>query len=90
MRPRPAALAAAILAPLAAIAPLAVGDAEGTLWDLLIYADVTGNVAYGGPMTVAGSVTDHAGWPVAGAAVTVRAGSEAMEATSAADGTFEV
>jgi len=90
MRLRPAALAAAILAPLAALAPLAVGDAEGTLWDLLIYADVTGNVAYGGPMTVAGSVTDHAGWPVAGAAVTVRAGSEAMEATSAADGTFEV
>lgn len=90
MKPNAAALAAAVLAPLAALAPLAPGGAEATLWDLLIYADVTGDVAYGGPMTVSGSVTNHAGWPVAGAAVTVRAGSEALEATSAADGTFEV
>lgn len=90
MRPNAGALAVALLAPLAALAPLATGGAEATLWDLLIYADVTGNVAYGGPMTVAGSVANHAGWPVAGASVTVRAGSEALEATSAADGTFEV
>jgi len=90
VRPNKETLAVAVLAPLAALAPLATGGAEATLWDLLIYADVTGNVAYGGPMTVAGSVTNHAGWPVAGAAVTVRAGSEALEATSAPDGTFEV
>jgi len=90
VRPNKETLAVAVLAPLAALAPLATGGAEATLWDLLIYADVTGNVAYGGPMTVAGSVANHAGWPVPGAAVTVRAGSEALEATSAPDGTFEV
>lgn len=89
MKPNAAALAAAVLAPLAALSPMATGGAEATLWDLLIYADVSGDVAYGGPMTVSGSVTNHAGWPVAGAAVTVRAGAEALEATSAADGTFE-
>ncbi len=77
------------LAAAAILAPMAAGDAEAILWDLLIDANVTADVSYGSSMTVAGAVTNHAGWPVPDAAVTLRAGPHTAMATTGADGTFE-
>ncbi len=78
------ALAAAVI-----LAPMAAGDAEAILWDLLIDANVTADVSYGSSMTVAGTVTNHAGWPVSEATVTLRAGPHTAMAMTGSDGTFE-
>ena len=82
--------AVAVLAALASI-PLAaapVADAA-VLWDLLVTVEVVNApLAEGEGPVVSGLVVDHAGDPVAGAAVQVRTGHGSASVATASNGTF--
>ena len=73
---------------IAALALAAVAGAEAILWDLVVDADVGGEVVYGGNFTISGTVTDHAGLPEAGT-IRVWAGPHSAEARAGPDGLFE-
>ena len=81
------AVAAAVAATLGGAA---VQPAEAAvLWDLVVEVDVVNApLAEGQGPAVRGTVLDHAGDPVAGAAVQVRTGHGAASVAAAANGTF--
>ena len=87
---RTAALAAASAALAAASAAAGAPSAEAAvLWDLVVEVEVVNApLAEGEGPAVRGAVLDHAGDPVAGAAVQVRTGHGAASATASENGTF--
>lgn len=45
-----------------ALTPLLAAESEAVLWDLIVNADVVGDIEYGDDIIIAGRVTNHAGW----------------------------
>ena len=85
LRTAVAVAAAAVLA----AAALATQAEAAVLWDLVVEVEVANApLAEGQGPAVRGAVLDHAGDPVAGAAVQVRTGSGAASVEAAANGTF--
>jgi len=82
------ASAAAIVAAASGAAAAQSADAA-VLWDLLVTVEVVNApLAEGQGPAVRGTVVDHAGDPVAGAAVQVRTGHGAASVSTAVNGTF--
>lgn len=72
-----------------ALAPLAVADSEAILWDLLIDANVVGDIVHGGDIIITGRVSNHAGWAEP-SDVQIIVGGHSIERNTGPDGVFTI